>query len=231
MPQTHGPQHALNRNARLTQLNQLNQLKQMNSYQTEQLSTFEGIRAHLPGLKGSLQLTMGDQLRAYLAFREKTDQFLAEHFSKICTSTCYRNQRSACCSKDGIITFFADMAINILHSDSAAVNLLAERLTIPHQGVKCLYLSDQGCLWTIKPIVCQMFLCDQAQQTVFSIQPQTAEQWSMFEEEKKAFTWPNRPVLFDMIESSFIEAGCASPLMYLHNSPGLLRVKRQAGLI
>jgi hypothetical protein len=25
--------------------------------------------------------------------------------------------------------------------------------------------------------------------------------------------------------------GCASPLMYLHNSPGLLRVKRRAGLM
>ena len=221
----------MNRNARLTQLNRLPQLMQMNSYQTEQLSTFEAIRACLPGLKASLHLTLGPQLGAYLAFREKTNQFLTEHFSRICTSTCYRNHRSACCSKDGIITFFADMAINLLHSDSAAVNGLAERLTTPHQGNKCLYLSDQGCLWTIKPIVCQMFLCDQAQRTVFSIQPQAAEQWSMLEEEKKTFTWPDRPVLFDRVESLFMDAGCASPLMYLHNSPGLLRVKRQAGLI
>ena len=33
-----------------------------------------------------------------------------------------------------------------------------------------------------------------------------------------------------MIENYFIAAGCSSSLMYLHNSPGLLRVKRQAGI-
>ncbi len=35
---------------------------------------------------------------------------------------------------------------------------------------------------------------------------------------------------FDMIEAYFIAAGCFSSLMYLHNSPGLLRVKRKAGI-
>jgi hypothetical protein len=33
-----------------------------------------------------------------------------------------------------------------------------------------------------------------------------------------------------MIENYFIADGCSSSLMYLHNSPGLLRVKRQAGV-
>jgi hypothetical protein len=35
-------------------------------------------------------------------------------------------------------------------------------------------------------------------------------------------------VLFDDLESLFIQAGHDSNLMYFHNSPGLLKVKSQA---
>jgi hypothetical protein len=35
--------------------------------------------------------------------------------------------------------------------------------------------------------------------------------------------------LFDELEQLFIDAGYRSPLMYLHNGPGLLRVKERAG--
>ena len=47
-------------------------------------------------------------------------------------------------------------------------------------------------------------------------------------QERKRFTWPDRPVLFDDLEQYFMDAGCTSPHMYLHNSPGLLRVKQMA---
>jgi len=33
---------------------------------------------------------------------------------------------------------------------------------------------------------------------------------------------------FESLERYFIDAGYSSPLMYMHNSPGLLRVKKQA---
>ncbi|CAB1071247.1 hypothetical protein D1AOALGA4SA_1164 [Olavius algarvensis Delta 1 endosymbiont] len=52
----------------------------------------------------------------------------------------------------------------------------------------------------------------------------------MLEAERQHFTWPDRPVLFDDLESYFLKTGCRSPLMYLHNSPGLLRIKQKAGL-
>jgi hypothetical protein len=39
-----------------------------------------------------------------------------------------------------------------------------------------------------------------------------------------------KKVLFDDLETFFINAGHASSLMYLHNSPGLLLVKKRAGL-
>ncbi len=91
-------------------------------------------------------------------------------------------------------------------------------------------LGQQGCRWNVKPIVCEMFLCDAAKTRVFTQHPEAAAEWTKLERQRKSFTWPDRPVLFDMIEKYFIAADCASSLMYLNNSPGLLRVKRQAGI-
>jgi hypothetical protein len=201
----------------------------MNAYQAEQIAAFEQIRLHLPKLKTQLHQTQAGSLDAYLSFRQLSDRFLDQYFSGICNTTCYQNQHSACCSKDGIITFFADMVINILYSNESELDRMALRLQIPHLGLKCLYLTPDGCMWAIKPVVCQMFLCERAQLEVFSRYPQAKEQWKTLTRKRRDFTWPDKPILFDTIESLFMAAGCTSPLMYLHNSPGLLRVKRKAG--
>lgn len=201
----------------------------MNAYQAEQIAAFDLIRLHLPKLKAQLHRTQADPLEAYLSFRKESDRFLDQYFAGICNTTCYQNQHSACCSRDGIITFFADMVINILYSNGSALDRMALRLQIPHLGLKCLYLSPDGCMWTIKPVVCQMFLCEGAQLEVFSQCPQAKEQWQTLTRRRRDFTWPDKPILFDTIESLFMAAGFKSPLMYLHNSPGLLRVKRKAG--
>ena len=75
-----------------------------------------------------------------------------------------------------------------------------------------------------------MFICDDAEKHMFSSTPETRQKWERFKHIKKQFTWPDRPVLFDDLEALFIKAGYDSPLMYLHNSPGLLRLKQQAKL-
>ncbi|MFC1494817.1 hypothetical protein ACFL6W_06030 [Thermodesulfobacteriota bacterium] len=49
-------------------------------------------------------------------------------------------------------------------------------------------------------------------------------------EDEKCFTWPDKPVLFDELEALFIKKDFDSPLMYFHKSPGLLRVKSEAGI-
>ena len=72
-----------------------------------------------------------------------------------------------------------------------------------------------------------MFLCENAKDEVFAKTPPAREKWEKLKEREKAFTWPDRPVLFDELERYFIDAGYSSPLMYMHNSPGLLRVKGQ----
>jgi hypothetical protein len=89
------------------------------------------------------------------------------------------------------------------------------------KGFKCVFLGHEGCLWQIKPIVCEMFLCDAAENAV------ARKCWDALVRQKKDYTWPDRPVLCDTLEQICIEAGYTSSLMFLHNSPGLLRVKHQ----
>jgi hypothetical protein len=76
-----------------------------------------------------------------------------------------------------------------------------------------------------------MFLCDHAKQQVIGKNLLLKKEWELIEQKRKQFTWPDQPVVFDALEEHFLEAGYESPLMYLHNSPGLLRVKRKAGLL
>jgi len=85
-------------------------------------------------------------------------------------------------------------------------------------------------MWKIKPIVCGMFICDTAKKLALHGSPKLMREWDALKKKEKSFTWPDRPVLFDEIESYFITAGCSSPLMYMHNSPGLLRVKKRGGM-
>ncbi|MGB6929034.1 MAG: hypothetical protein WBH05_07410, partial [Syntrophobacteria bacterium] len=54
--------------------------------------------------------------------------------------------------------------------------------------------------------------------------------WETFRQRERRYTWPTRPVLFDELEDYFIGAGFDSPLMYLHRSPGLLRLKAKHAL-
>jgi len=200
----------------------------MDEYQKEQYDALLMAKEHLASIPGSERLKLSNALTDYLLFRDKVNTFLADHFSQICTQKCYQNKLSACCSREGIITFFADVVINMLASEKKEVEALFTILQKPNNGFKCIYLGDQGCMWRIKPIVCEMFLCDQAIKAVFDEKPQAREEWKSLEQERKLFTWPDKPVLFDMLESIFIDAGHNSSLMYMHNSPGLLRVKKIA---
>ncbi len=97
-----------------------------------------------------------------------------------------------------------------------------------NRGFKCIYLGNHGCMWRIKPIVCEMFLCEQAKKEVFQEKPLAGQLWDELKQRKNRYTWPDRPVLFESLERYFIDAGYSSTLMYMHNSPGLLRVKKQA---
>ena len=200
----------------------------MNPYHQEQIETLLMVKRQLDGMSATDHQAMRTAVADYLMFRRQVDEFLAHHFSKICTRTCYQSRISACCSREGIVTFFADIVVNLLVSTPSDVDKLQVVLSKPNDGFKCVYLSENGCMWQLKPIVCQMYLCDRSKAQVFGNTPKLEADWKLLEQKRKRFTWPDRPVLFDDLETYFMNSGCRSPLMYLHNSPGLLRVKQRA---
>ncbi|MDH3827357.1 MAG: hypothetical protein OET21_08080 [Desulfobacterales bacterium] len=202
----------------------------MSPYQQEQIDALQMVLEHLQSLSELEQRTLADLIAEYLVFRQNVDEFLSAYLADVCTLKCYKNRLSACCSKEGIITFFADVVVNALVSSEEETRLLARVLEEANKGFKCIYLGADGCLWHLKPIVCEMFICDDAQKHILNSTPEARQKWEEFKQLKRHFTWPDRPVLFDALEAIFIKAGDTSPLMYLHNSPGLLRVKQRANL-
>lgn len=198
----------------------------MNSYQQEQAESLAMVQRCLTTLSASERQALEVKISDYLLFRNEVDTFLSDHFSNLCTKKCYQNKLSACCSREGIITFFGDMVVNTLVSCNKEIDALVEVLQKPNTGFKCIYLGNNGCMWRVKPIVCEMFLCEQAKKEVFMEKAWAEDAWEELKQRKKLYTWPDRPVLFDDLERYFMDAGYSSPLMYLHNSPGLLRVKQ-----
>jgi hypothetical protein len=203
---------------------------QISPYQQEQIEAISLVAMHLDSLPPDRIKTLKSATLEYLLFREDVDAFLNTYFSSTCTKKCFENNLSACCSREGIIAFFADIVINALFSTPGERKHLLAVLQKPNTGLKCIYLGPEGCLWRIKPIVCQMFLCDTAKENVFSEHPLAESAWNVLKNREKQFTWPDQKVLFDFLEDVFIDAGYSSSLMYLHNSPGLLLVKKRAGL-
>jgi len=199
----------------------------MSSYQNEQIDALRMVRHYLNDLSQAKLQQLRDMTADYLDLRREIQTFLRDHFSNVCTLTCFHSHRSACCSREGIITFFADVVINALVSDAESLDRLEAVLQMENNGYKCIYLVENGCLWTVKPIVCEMFLCDVSQTEVFASDRRLKIKWEELQERRNRFTWPDKPILFDDIEKRCIRAGLKSTLMYLHNSPGLLRIKRQ----
>jgi len=197
-------------------------------YQKEQAESLSVVMRHLAALSESKKADLHTLIADYRSFRKAVETFLSEQFSAVCNQKCFRSRVSACCSRDGIVTFFADHVINALESDVTALERLNAALYKPHKGVKCVYLAENGCLWRVKPVVCEMFLCDTAKEKIFTERPTERRHWEDFEQKRKRYTWPDRTILFDTLEKIFMDAGYNTALMYLHNSPGLVRVKRMA---
>jgi hypothetical protein len=203
----------------------------MNEYQQEQLDALTIVRRGLLQFGDAKRMELIETIRDYMQFRQSVDRFLKCYFSDTCTQTCYQSRTSACCSKDGIITFFADTVVNALHATPAGLDRLETVLNRVNRGHRCVYLGSHGCMWTVRPVVCAMFLCDRAMQAVFSDDPEARKGWASLRRQANAFKWPDRPVLFDYLERVFLDLGCQSTLMHLNLSPGLLRIKKNAGLI
>jgi hypothetical protein len=200
----------------------------LREYNRDQLEALLMVHRRLRGLSASTLGELNNLIQPYLQFRAEVDAFQKRYLSGVCTEKCFTDQSSACCGREGIATFFADVVINGLLSSREEVRLLFTTLSGDKGGFKCVYLGREGCLWHLKPIVCEMFLCDHAKERLRSMGEDLLRRWEGLRFKEKAYTWPDRPVLFDELESRFMKAGLHSPLMYFHQSPGLLRVKAQA---
>jgi hypothetical protein len=200
----------------------------MNEYHREQLEAIKIATDYLGVLSSEELSRLRRRVAKYMGFRRQANEFLRSHFSQICTHKCYQNRHSACCSREGITTFFADVVINVLKSSDQEIEQLLRVLRAPNLGMKCVYLGKKGCIWRVKPIVCEMFLCEPARKMVFRESPRALREWERIRRREKRYTWPTRPVLFDDLEACFIQKGYHSSLMYFHNSPGLMRVKALA---
>lgn len=201
----------------------------MNDYQREQLDAWRQIEQALMRMSTREKQAIDKEIAGYLGFRKEVENFLHQYFIKYCTTYCFQNNRSACCGKDSILTFWADLVINAVNTDANSVKAMINAIQSPACADKCIYLSRQGCCWDIRPLVCLMFLCDAVQQEVFTKEPDAGRQWEALCRRARSFRWPDRSVLFDRLEARFLAMDCFSPLMYLHTSPGLLRVKKKAG--
>lgn len=204
----------------------------MNDYQKEQAESLRIIRQYLSPSKQREKENLLTMASEYFSFRKQVDSFLVHYFGHVCQLKCYQNRLSACCGKEGIVTFFADMVINALVSSEDDLDRIESVISNDMDtAFKCIYLGEQGCIWKIKPIICEMFLCDTAMKEVFEKDPSAKAKWNEFKIQEKRFRWPDQPVLFDQLEEIFLDAGYCTSLMYLHNSPGLLRIKQKAGLL
>ena len=199
-------------------------------YEREHLETFRRVRAHLNRRSQEEREALLRRIGPSLGVRAEVRAFQEERFSGVCTAKCFRDGTSACCAREGIAAFFADVVIDTLLSTPDEIDLLEEVLSGSSEGPACVYLGPSGCLWRLKPIACEMFLCDHARRSVLDADEAAASLWESLRAQERQFTWPDRPVLFDELEARFMEEGLNSPLMYCHRSPGLLRVKARAGL-
>jgi hypothetical protein len=199
-------------------------------YNQQQEEALLMVRQHLSGLPVSQLRRLKQRINSYLVFREAVASFQEMHFADLCSAKCFTSSTSACCGREGIITFFADVVVNVLLSTQEEIDVLLDTLDTDTGGSNCVYLHNTGCLWRAKPIVCEMFLCEHARNLVLDNNEALNSQWKTLRQRERRYTWPTRPVLFDELEAYFVAAGFDSPLMYLHRSPGLLRLKARHGL-
>ena len=201
----------------------------MSEYNQQQKDAILMVRQYLSHLPPAKLHWLKQRIKSYMQFRKAVHSFQERHFSDICSKKCFTSRTSACCGREGIITFFADVVINVLLSTNGQIDTLLETLEGDTGGFNCVYLNENGCLWLWKPIVCEMFLCDAAKNSVLAKSESLVSKWAGLRRRERRYTWPTRSVLFDELEGFFLNGGFDSPLMYLHKSPGLLRLKDKHG--
>lgn len=204
-------------------------LDHVSEYQRDQWTSFKTIEKACRNLSDLQLRELQESLNAYLQFREDLAEYQQEHFGAFCRAACFDTGISACCGFESIITFFADQVITCLLSTPEQMETIFHKLEQPNRTSHCVFLGDSGCIWSLPPISCAMFLCEKAKRSVFDENQYAKAVWDELLRLEKEYTHPTQPVLFDDVESYFILLGVDSPHMYFHQSPGLLHLKSRSG--
>jgi len=122
----------------------------MSEYNRDQLEALLMVQHYLEGLPASAIEKLRASIEPYLQFRAEVSKFQGEFLSEACTQACFTTRQSACCNRDGIATFFADVVINALSSSEDDLNHIKTALENDSGGFKCVYLGEKGCLWRLK---------------------------------------------------------------------------------
>ncbi len=200
----------------------------MSEYNRDQWESFKAIEAAMHALSEDRVAALRSDLEPYLVFRRKLRMFHERFFEPSCMTLCFETHRSACCGFESIFTFFADQVFTYILSKPHERKQLFEALLRPYRSDRCVYLGPKGCVWTLPPISCAMFYCEEVKDRVFGSRPEAAEWWQELRTAERAFTYPDRLVLFEAVENLFQSLGVDSSHMYFHKSPGLLRIKKKA---
>lgn len=200
-------------------------------YNLEQFDAYMTIKAFFDKASDSEIAELKEMIAPYLDFRAETSEFLTRSCADVCGDICFKTGLSDCCMHEGIITFFADWIVNWLVSSKEEIDVLVKALFNPFRNDKCVYLGPVGCIWKIKPMNCETFVCKQAKAEIFARDFQAEYFYDEILARKKTFSFPDRPVLFDNIEKFFMDRGVDSEIMYFHKGAGLLMIKSKAGVI
>jgi hypothetical protein len=117
----------------------------MRGYNGEQWEALLMVQRYLEGLPDSEIERLRASVGPYLQFRSEVSQFQKKFLSEICTQACFTTRQSACCNRDGIATFFADLVINALFSSTVShlgfVGRLPLRLIATRSGRRSSVVS------------------------------------------------------------------------------------------
>lgn len=138
----------------------------MNQYQKEQLDALVQVRGQLAALNTSRHQKLVTEIDAYVKFRHRLESFLEKQMGGYCSQACYESRTSACCSKDGVIIFWADVVVNALSSSRGEMESLEKSIKAPAFPDKCIHLTANGCRWRVRPLVCAMFVCQKIEREV-----------------------------------------------------------------
>lgn len=202
----------------------------VSEYNRKQWTGFKIIEKACRNLSNLELKELRDNLKSYIQFREDLAAYQQKYFGAFCRAACFESGISACCGFESIITFFADQLITYLLSTPEQMEAIFRKLEEPNQSPGCVFLGETGCIWSLPPISCAMFLCEQAKRSVFDENQHAEAIWGEFLRLEKEYTHPTESVLFDDLESYFILLGVDSPHMYFHQGPGLLHLRSRSGL-